>query len=100
MLKRIKEKIINVYHSTVLLLLLAVAPVSAEAATITIETIINKVTTYLQGGVARGAGLLAIIGAGYLTLFAQKMPKENFMYILIGLGVIFGGSSLYNAWVG
>lgn len=65
-----------------------------------IESILARTTSYLQGGVARGLGILAIVVAGYLCVVRQKFPKEYFMMILVGLGIIFGGSSLYNSLVG
>src|SRR3990167_10263907 len=65
-----------------------------------IESILGRTTSYLQGGVARGLGILAIVAVGYLCVVRQKFPKEYFMMILVGLGIIFGGSSLYNSLVG
>lgn len=65
-----------------------------------IESILARTTSYLQGGIARGLGILAIVVAGYLCVVRQKFPKEYFMMILVGLGIIFGGSSLYNSLVG
>ena len=66
----------------------------------TIESIINRTTTYLQGSLARSVGVLAVIIAGYLCLARQQFPKEYFMMILVGLGLIFGGSSIYSSLVG
>ena len=65
-----------------------------------IEDILGRTTSYLQGGVARAVGILAIVVVGYLCLVLQKFPKEYFMMILVGLGIIFGGSSLYSSLVG
>ncbi|MDP3704612.1 MAG: TrbC/VirB2 family protein [Legionellaceae bacterium] len=65
-----------------------------------IESIINRTITYLQGGLARTVGIFAIIIAGYLCLARQKFPKEYFVMILVGMGIIFGGSSLYSALIG
>lgn len=79
-------------------LLLCTMPSASHAASI--ESILRKSATYLQGPVAKGAGLLAILGTGYFTLFTQKMPKEQFIMILVGLGIIFGGSSLYSSLIG
>ena len=66
----------------------------------TIESIINRTTTYLQGGLARSIGVFCIIIAGYLCLARQKFPKEYFIMILVGMGIIFGGSSLYTTLIG
>ena len=65
-----------------------------------IESIINRTTTYLQGGLARTVGVFCIIIAGYLCLARQKFPKEYFIMILVGMGIIFGGSSLYSTIIG
>jgi type IV secretion system protein VirB2 len=66
----------------------------------TIEGIINRTVTYLQGGLARTMGIFCIIIAGYLCLAMQKFPKEYFIMILVGMGIIFGGSSLYMTLIG
>jgi type IV secretion system protein VirB2 len=65
-----------------------------------IESIINRTTHYLQGGLARSVGVMCIIIVGYLCLYRQKFPKEYFSMILVGLGIIFGGSTLYNTFIG
>ena len=67
---------------------------------ITIESIISRTTSYLQGGIARSTGVLAVVVMGYLCLVRHKFPKEYLMMVLVGLGIIFGGSSLYNSLVG
>lgn len=61
-----------------------------------IENILNHTITYLQGGLARTVGILCILIAGYLCLFRQQFPKEYFMMILVGMGLIFGSSTLYS----
>ena len=65
-----------------------------------IESIINHTTTYLQGGLARTVGIFCIIISGYLCLALQKFPKEYFIMILVGMGIIFGSSSLYSTLIG
>ena len=67
---------------------------------ITIESIISRTTSYLQGSIARSIGVLAVVVMGYLCLVRHKFPKEYLMMVLVGLGIIFGGSSLYNSLVG
>ncbi len=83
---------------TYLLLATFLFPAVSEAKTI--ESIINHTVTYLQGGVARSLGVLCIIVTGYLCLALQKFPKESFVMVLIGLGFIFGGSTLYSTLIG
>ena len=65
-----------------------------------IEGIINRTINYLQGGLARTVGVFCIIIAGYLCLARQKFPKEYFVMILVGMGIIFGGSTLYSTLIG
>lgn len=79
-------------------MLLILLPTSTHAATI--ESILNKGVHFLQGPVAKAAGLLAIVGSGFLCLYKQQLPKDQFVMILVGLGIIFGGSSLYSTLVG
>ncbi|MBA2649677.1 MAG: TrbC/VirB2 family protein [Legionella sp.] len=65
----------------------------------TIESILNSTATYLQGGLARSIGVLGIVVSGYLCLVQQKFPKEYFIMILVGMGLIFGGSTLYTTLI-
>ena len=65
-----------------------------------IESIINRSITYLQGGLARTVGVFCIIISGYLCLARHKFPKESFVMILIGMGIIYGGSALYSTLIG
>jgi type IV secretion system protein VirB2 len=77
---------------------LLIVPGMGHAASI--ETVLNNGVKLLQGPIAKGVGLIAIIGSGYLCLARNKLPKEQFVMILVGLGIIFGGTSLYSALVG
>ncbi len=88
--KRAFQKIRTLYWGTVCLC----APSVSSAQNI--ESIIN----HLQGGLARTVGVFCIIIAGYLCLARQKFPKEYFVMILVGMGIIFGGSSLYSTLIG
>ena len=83
---------------TKLFVTLILAPSLSFASTI--EIILNNGVRFLQGPLAKSVGLIAIISSGYLCIARQKLPKEQFLMILIGLGIIFGGSSLYNTLVG
>lgn len=95
MLHRIKKHK-NRMQDALLLGLLSL-PGASHAATI--ETILNQAAGYLQGNLARAVGLIAIVGSGYLCIFKQQLPKEQFTYILVGLGIIFGAASLYSTIV-
>lgn len=96
MLKNMKKKAENLNYMIIGAL---IALPGASHAT-TIETILNKSVRYLQGPVAKGLGLVAIVGTGYLCVVKQRVPKEQFAMVLLGLGIIFGGSSLYTSLVG
>lgn len=81
-----------------LLMGLCSLPQASHAATI--DSILKNTISYLQGPVAKSVGLAAIIISGYLCIARQKLPKETFIMILVGMGIIFGGTSLYNTLIG
>lgn len=62
----------------------------------TLESVINAGVVYLQGTLARSVGIAAIVITGYLCIYKQKLPKEQFVMVLVGLGIIFGASTLYS----
>ena len=84
--------------NTKLLIALFTLPQASHAATI--DSILRNTISYLQGSVAKSVGLASIIVSGYLCIAKQKLPKETFVMILVGMGIIFGGSSLYNTLIG
>lgn len=69
-------------------------------ATASVDSVLNKGLGILQGPIAKGVGVMAIVGSGYLCLARNKLPKEQFVMILVGLGIIFGGSSLFTTLTG
>jgi type IV secretion system protein VirB2 len=83
---------------TLLLMGLCALPQASHAATI--EGILNNVVSYLQGTIAKSLGIAAIVISGYLCIAKQSLPKETFIMILVGMGLIFGGTSLYNTLIG
>jgi type IV secretion system protein VirB2 len=100
-MKRMKkghQPIRGVLSEAYLVLACCMLPSVSQAQNI--ESIINRTITYLQGGLARTVGIFCIIIAGYLCLARQKFPKEYFIMILVGMGIIFGGSSLYSTLIG
>lgn len=80
------------------LLLLSHLPAAAHAASV--EEILNNAHTYLSGSVARSAGIIAIVVAGYLCLAQNRIPKQTFLMILVGFSLIFGADSLYSTLIG
>jgi type IV secretion system protein VirB2 len=65
-----------------------------------LQGVINNTVTYLRGGTARAVGILCIIITGYLCLARQVFPKESFMMVLVGMGLIFGSASIYSTLIG
>ena len=65
-----------------------------------LQGIINNTVEFLRGGTARGVGVLCVIITGYLCLARQTFPKEYFMMVLIGMGLIFGSAGLYRTLIG
>ena len=96
MIKLIKSKTQRINHWLVIAFFVLPTPTFAAS----IESIINNATRFLQGTLAKAVGVVVIVASGYLCIAKQKLPKEQFAMILIGLGIIFGGSSLYNTLVG
>lgn len=76
-----------------LLWVMCIAPTTSFATGL--ESVLNSSIRLLQGPVARLIGILVIVGCGYLCLEKQKFPKERFVIILVGLGIIFGGATIY-----
>ncbi|RUR10820.1 TrbC/VirB2 family protein [Legionella sp. km772] len=91
--KKIKQKITLTY----LIVACALFPCSSQAQSV--EGILNRSAHYLQGGIAKAVGFLCIVIAGFMC-FRGKFPKEYFVMILIGLGIIFGAGSIYSYCVG
>ena len=61
-----------------------------------IGAIVTRTTSYLQGGLARSMGVLTIVVCGYLCLAQNRFPKQYFILVLLGMGLIFGASALYS----
>lgn len=81
-----------------LLMLLLTLPNASHATSI--ESILGKTHQYLSGSIARSFGLVVIVVSGYLCIAQQRLPKDTFVRILIGLGIIFGANSLYSTLIG
>ncbi|MFJ1270105.1 TrbC/VirB2 family protein [Legionella lytica] len=96
-MSQVKEKKGRVMH-TALLSILSSMPTMSHAA-ISPESIIRAVTHYLTGSLAKAIAILTIVGLGYMCIQQQKFPKEYFVWTLLGLGIVFGGSQLYQVWV-
>lgn len=95
-MRQMIKKRMDLIH-TALLSALCALPSASHAASI--ESIVMAATRYLTGSVAKSIGVLVVIGLGYLTLFTNKFPKESFIMVLVGSGMIFGGAELYRRFV-
>lgn len=82
------KKLIN--HALLPLVLL---PTRTFAADVT--SVVDNAVEYLQGGLARSVGVIAIVIAGYLCIGKQMFPKMYFAMILVGLGLIYGAAEIY-----
>lgn len=67
---------------------------------ITPETIVQNIIDYLTGDLARVVGVIVVVGAGYMYLETEQMQKKTFVRIVIGMGLILGGSTLADMWWG
>ena len=75
-------------------------PSFARGSGVTIVSIIENITDYLTGDVARVTGTLAVVGAGYLYLVSNQIQKSTFIKIAVGMGIILGGSTLADQFWG
>ena len=79
-----------------LTLYLCCLPVVAEADT-SLVTTLTSALTYLTGDVGKIVASLAIVGGGFACFGMGKLPKGYFVAILLGVGIIFGVSSIMTA---
>ena len=62
----------------------------------TIETVLNKAVHLIQGPIAKSIAILVISYIGYECLFTQRFPKSKLITSLLGIGIIFGASTIYS----
>ena len=55
---------------------------------------LNNLLSYLTGDLGKTVAMLAIVGAGYACFKMHKVEKSTFLYIVIGIGIIFGAKTL------
>lgn len=87
-----KKYLNNLYTKAIVAL--ALLPSTSFATDI--SSVIDNGVEYLQGGVARSIGVIAIVIAGYLCIFKQMFPKVYFAMILVGLGLIYSATEVYS----
>ena len=59
-----------------------------------IDTVLKALLDYLTSTPARIVAVLAIISVGYATLHLGRMPKQKAIAVVVGIGIIFGGSAV------
>ena len=94
-MRAIKNKLKSL--STVIGGYLLAIPGQANAATLL--STVNNLTSYLSGDMAKAAGGLIIVVAGYMCFAGNDLPKKRFFQIVVGLGLILGGSDIYTRLV-
>ncbi|MGC1183152.1 TrbC/VirB2 family protein [Legionella sp.] len=67
---------------------------------VTPEMILQNIIDYLTGDLARVVGVGVVVGAGYMYLETQQIQKKTFVRIVVGMGLILGGSTLADMWWG
>lgn len=80
-----------------LMFLMLLLPQISQAASV--QSILEHAQTWLQGPLAKAVGMVAVIGCGYMCIFQQRLPKSQFLMVLVGLGIVFGASSLYGTLI-
>ena len=90
-----KLKKTSSYLNEVTLIAVCLLPQTSHASS-TVISIFNSVNHFLSGPLARISAGTAILAIGYLTVFAQKLPKDVLIYTCIGLSFIFGSDYVMN----
>lgn len=55
---------------------------------------LNNLLSYLTGDLGKTVAMLAIVGFGYACFKMHKVEKSTFLYIVVGIGIIFGAKTL------
>lgn len=66
---------------------------------LTVNRAVDNLTHYLTGDMAKAVGVLAIVISGYMCFSGRGLPKKDFGLIVLGLGIILGGSQIYTTLV-
>lgn len=64
------------------------------AATTQIDTVLNNLLSYVTSGPAHILALLAIVGAGFATFRCGRLEKDQFVKLVLGVGIIFGATDI------
>ena len=99
MFKKITTKFNHLNNLLMTLFLLPEVSFATESK-VTLVTVLETITKFLTGDLARSAGVLAIVGAGYMFLIANRIEKETFMKIAVAMSIILGAPTLYETVVG
>ena len=59
-----------------------------------IDTVLQNLLNYLTSTPARILAVIAIVGVGYSTWHLGKIPKDKAIAIIVGIGIVFGGTTI------
>jgi type IV secretory pathway VirB2 component (pilin) len=99
MKKTIKKGIKNTHYGLMAVLIALPVQCFANGGSTPIS-ILQQIIDYLTGDLARLVGVLVVVVAGYLLLGTQQIQKMTFVYIVAGMGLILGGSTLADQFWG
>lgn len=63
-------------------------------------SVIQSITDFLTGPLIQGAGVTAIALVGYNFIFTSKIDKMVAIPVIVGLGIVLGGPTLYHMMAG
>lgn len=66
----------------------------------TLTDVLQHALDYLTSTPARVLATIAIVGVGYASWHLGKIPKERAIAIIVGIGIVFGATTLLNILVG
>ncbi len=99
MLSKLKQTIKPNYERLMLFLLLSPSVCFAGSSN-KLVSVIDAVTNFLTGPLIRGAGITAIVLVGYNFIFTSKIEKHVAIPVIVGIGIVLGGPTLYNMMAG
>jgi len=99
MFSRLKSCLKSNYDKLMVALLLSPSVCFAGSSN-KLVSVIDAVTNFLTGPLIRGAGITAIVLVGYNFIFTSKVEKHVAIPVIVGIGIVLGGPTLYNMMAG
>jgi len=75
-----------------LLLLFSPTLALADSGGFQLQSILQALINFLNGGIARTLFVLSIIGVGYGWLYLGRIPQGRAIGAIIGIGIVFSAS--------